>query len=166
MSGELIGCDDCHGTIEIAGVPGSDPAGRWCMYDLSPLLSDEAVRGSDRLMPGAEGRRPKRRRYDVTKRLLPVVFTGFVDDTGMPVGRDDAPAQLELTLLGFQQSLNVGPFRVPQTGDGTLAVEWTLNSGATLATDVHVVNLRERRTGWGIWDGDVELSMPLPWALT
>lgn len=163
MSGQIQGCDDCHGTIEIAGVPGSDPDGRWCIYDLSPLLTDEEVRGNDRIMPLVPGRRPKPRRYDTTRYLLPIVFTGWTDDLGQPVARADAPGRLVSTMAEFQMALGIGPNRAAPTGDGTVTASWVLPDGQEWTTDLHVLRLRARRTAWGLWDGDLELSLPLPW---
>jgi len=164
MSGE-IGCDECNGTIEIGTIPGSDPVGRWCVYDLSPLLSDEADRGNDLLMPGTPGRRAKPRRFDVTRYLLPIVFTGWVDELGDPVAREDVPAQLVATMVEFQTALGIGPARPAPSGDGTFPAEWTLPDGSVWTTDLHVLRLRNRQTAWGIWDGDVELSLPVPWTV-
>jgi hypothetical protein len=166
MSGLIQNCDDCNGTIEINEVPGSDPFGRWCIYDLAPLLTDEADRGTDLLMPTAQGRRPKPRRFDVTRYLLPIVFTGWVDDAGDPLGRGDAPAQLVATIDAFQTALGIGPARGPALSiDGTVPAVWDKPNGAQWTTDLHVLRLRNRQTAWGIWDGDLELSLPMTWTV-
>ena len=159
MSGR-IACDESAGTLTISGVDLSDPVGRWCCYDLMPLLTDIAQRGTDLLIPGAAGRRPKRRRLDVTRYLLPMIFTGWVDDLGDDVDRDQAVAQLQSTLVEFTGDV-VGTPTPP--GDGTRPAVFTLANGDQWTTDLHVLMLRRRETAWGIWDGDLEISLPLEW---
>src|SRR5690606_9859504 len=115
-------------------------------------------------MPMVPGRRPKPRRYDTTRFLLPIVFTGWTDDMGAPVAREDAPAELVSTMTWFQTQLGIGTARPAPTGDGTVPAVWTLPDGQSYATDLHVLRLRQRQTAWGLWDGDLEASLPIPWS--
>lgn len=163
MSG-LINCDGCGGTLTISNVSLNDTNGRWCAYDLGVLLTDKADRGTDLLMPGAAGRRPKRRRYDPTRYLLPIVFTGYVDENG-DVTTGDVQAQLVKTMRTFMAGV-LGDPSPSGSGNGTRPAVYTLDDGTKWSGDIHTLRLRRRETMRGVWDGDLEISVPLEWSIS
>jgi hypothetical protein len=65
--------------LEINSVPLATPA--WRILDLS-RLHGLAVRGSDRIMPGANGMRAQRRRRTIYSQSLPLLVVGRYDREG------------------------------------------------------------------------------------
>lgn len=61
--------------VEIDGVPLSTPA--WEHLDIQALYSGPGVRGDNRVMPGAIGRRALPKRADETTRTLTLAIFGF-----------------------------------------------------------------------------------------
>ena len=116
--------------LEIDGVPLATPA--WEIVDLSPLWQPADVRGSDRLIPGAAGVKPYRRRRTVSKRSLPMIVYGFEDLDG--VAYADVREGLE-TNLDYLRANVVDPTNV---GDGTRTAVLHLPSGSTRTGSVHV----------------------------
>lgn len=123
----------CAGTVKIGAVLLNCPA--WDVPDPSGLWITGDVRGSDRLIPGAAGVLPFRRRRTVTEYTLDMVIVGMVDETGAEY--EDALAGLELNL----ETLRVGVVEPTNTGNGTRAAVLTLPSGLTRTADVHVLGL-------------------------
>lgn len=124
----------CTGTLQIGTVVLSCPA--WDITDLTPLWVETTVRGGDRLIPGAAGVRPFRRRVTVTTHALPMLISGDVDPLG--VVNTDAWVGLEENLADLWTNV-VAP---TNTGDGTRAAILTMPSGATRTANVHVLGLR------------------------
>lgn len=54
----------------------------WLALDLSPLEGMAALRGQNRILPGASGRRARRRRIDQTSVDIPMWITGAWDPIG------------------------------------------------------------------------------------
>lgn len=121
------------GTLTIDGVSLNCPA--WDAFDLSGLWIEGSVRGSDRLIPGAAGVLPFRRRRTVTTYQLPLIIVGMVDENGADY--EDAMAGLELNL----ETLRSGVIEPTNTGDGTRAAVLSMPSGASRTADVHVLEL-------------------------
>lgn len=116
------------GELVINGVslhcPAWDIVGRAIME----LWETPSLRGSDRLIPGVAGVVPYRRRVTVTKRTMPLVISGAVDQGGAPYAD---------TLIGLESNItflrnNVGD--PPATA--TLAATLTMPSGATRAAAI------------------------------
>lgn len=121
------------GMLTIGGVSLNGPA--WDVPDLSGLWISGAVRGSDRVIPGAAGVLPFRRRRTVTEVTLEMIVVGMVDSAGLAY--DDALQGLELNL----EALRSGVVEPTNTGNGTRAATLTLPSGDTRAADVHVLGM-------------------------
>jgi hypothetical protein len=68
--------------VEIDGVPLSTPA--WEHLDIGAMYSGPAVRGENRVMPGATGRRALPKRADETTRTLTLAIYGFQRWDGEP----------------------------------------------------------------------------------
>lgn len=154
----------CGGELTVSGVSLSDVAGRWFSYDLLKLFSDWSDRGQDLVMPGVPGRRAKPRRFDATRFLLPIVFSGWVDSSGDVVPWDDRPAQLAATMETFITGVVGDP--TPGVGDGTRPATYVDDNGSVWSARMHVVRLRRRQTWWGGWDGDLEVVVPVEWQIT
>lgn len=129
----LLASSNCYGSITIDGVAMNCPA--WTLPDLSALWGTEDVRGADRLIPGTAGVKPYQRRATVTHYSLPFLVTGQVTVSG---GVNADPYQGLQTNMAYLQSNVLQP---TGTGDGTRTLVWTLPSGATVTSHVHVLGL-------------------------
>ena len=139
------------GDLEIATGDGTDvEAGAislvndplWMVSNLGMLWVRGEVRGSDVLMPGADGVRPFRRRPTVTAYSLPFVISGDVDyETGEACSSDDDRwVAFERNLAYIDDNL-VAP---PGTREGTREARMTMPSGAERWADLHVLRLTGR----------------------
>ncbi len=61
----------------------------WMATALDDVRRPAAIRGEDTLIPGPAGVVVNRRRRTVSRRLIPVLFTGDVDSDGDPGGAPD-----------------------------------------------------------------------------
>lgn len=133
------------GQLVIGAVALCGPA--WDVPDLSPLWISGELRGSDRIIPGASGVLPFKRRRTVTEVDLDMLVVGMVSSSG--AAYDDALEGLELNL----EALRSGVVEPTGTGDGTRNATLTMPSGNTRTGDVHVLGLEvgslraERRDG-------------------
>lgn len=121
------------GTLTIDGLSLNGPA--WDVPDLSPLWVSGAIRGDDRLIPGAAGVIAYPRRRTVTEVDLDMIITGDVDQSG-----DDYPDAVE----GLEANLEVLRATIVEpvtTGTGTRSATLTMPSGASRTGDVHVIKL-------------------------
>lgn len=154
-------CDPCYGELTINDVSLHTPA--WCATDLSELWGSFDLRGANRVIPGARGRRAFVRRVDETKYSIPLLITGYCDANGVPWAEDveDTPdvyddiyddvyqgfatgfmAGLELNVNALQTAFYLDdPTGVTYS---LLDAVFTLPSGATRTTQVQVVGLRGR----------------------
>lgn len=99
------------------------------------LWHGPAVRGSDRLIPGAAGVRPHRRRATVTKRQLELVIFGDNDIDGDP--HTDPQEGLEANVAYIRANITDPIVAEP----GTRTVVVGLPSGATMTGEAHVEEL-------------------------
>lgn len=124
-------CSTWSGTLEIGGV--SMHTDSWDATDLMDLWGEADQRGSDRLIPGAAGVLPRRRRRTVSGRQIPMVFQA------------DTFAALA-TAVDLFLSTVVAP---TNTGDGTRAATLTMPNGDVRTADVHVTGLQLGQRGSG-----------------
>lgn len=147
-----IDCDLSFGWLTIDGHSLHTPA--WCAYDLSPLWGTPEVRGGNRLLPGATGVLPYRKRATETRLSLPFVVYGAFDADGTP--NEDPFAGLEANLA-FLYTYVILP---TNTGDGTRELVWHRPSGSSTTADVHVVGYRPSVKPGGIALGTLEIADP------
>lgn len=155
--GEL-NCDTETGELDLGGMPGSDPNGRWCMCDLSDLWSDIDYRGSDVIIPGQAAAIDNPRRFTPTRYLLPIVFTGWVNSTGDYVGQAGSVRRCYQALQVWRTVFAPGAGQVD-----AVAVTFTDPDGVEFTSLGHVSDLRKREFDGGIWEGNVELTITQPW---
>jgi hypothetical protein len=107
----------------------------WWISDLSPLWGSPDVRGADKVIPGASGVRPKKRRANVTQVVLELVVVGEYDRFDAPTAIDPTE-QLEANVAYLRANV-MDPTNV---GDGTRLATHHLPSGATRSGPVHVID--------------------------
>lgn len=121
--------------LEVNSIPLATPA--WEIPDLSGLLDSGALRGSDRLLPGATGVRPHRRRRTVWVVTFPLDVVGDVDEDGDPVTDPNEGVNEHMAYLNANLGFADG------TGDGT--VPCVFHRGGSLtnwAADVHFLGFK------------------------
>lgn len=138
MSG--FDCDSPDGQLTVAGTAMRTAA--WWTDDLALLWQSGDERGRDRIIPGATGVKPYRRRRTVTTYALPMLVLGGVNSAGV--------AQAD-PWEGFQA--NVTALRAVTdptgTGDGTRALVLTMPDGSTRTGSAHVsLRLGTPIRGW------------------
>jgi hypothetical protein len=136
--------------LEIATVPLATPA--WRILDLSRLYGLEK-RGSDLVMPSAEGARPYERKVTLRTVGLPLLVEGQQDREGAP------HANLYEGLDDNIDALMTAIVEPPGTTEGTLAAVWHRANGDWSA-DVHVESMTPQAWGRGWLRFTLELSIP------
>lgn len=98
---------------ELNGIPLDTYAWRVVNSGYDELLNCPRLRGTDLVMPGAQGVRPYPRIIDVTVVAIPMLVTGAFDEDGVPIANPRAG------LLQHRDYLraNLG---LAATGDGTV----------------------------------------------
>lgn len=148
------------GNLTLNGVPMKTRA--WTCPDLTPLWLPAAVRGQDRLFPGANGVRALRRRTTVTQYALDFRVSGISDMDGVVVaGTGNGPEefeQLELNLTYLRN--NVIDPRTTPNADGTVPGVLTMPSGATRTADVHVLGFTVNNRVSHVLQGVLDISIP------
>jgi hypothetical protein len=124
-----------NGQLTINSVALNNAFGAWRCLDLSELWLRGAQRGRDRVLPGATGVIPYRRRITVTEVDLPMVIGGDVDRLGNVNSNKISGFQVNLEYLMANVVAPTG------AGDGTRAATLTLPSTTTRTADVHVLGL-------------------------
>jgi len=119
--------------LEINGVPLATPA--WEASDLNSLLQGPDQRGSDRLLPGASGVRPYKRRATVSKRSVRLVIFGDYDREGVAYADPFAGLVANIDYLRLNVSDPTG------TGDGTRTAILRLSAVSAKTGSVHVEGL-------------------------
>lgn len=117
--------------LSIDGIPLATPA--WEILDLAPLWDAANVRGRDRLIPGAAGVIPYRRRNTVSVRSLPLVIFGSYDQDG------NLATDGRIQLRENTDYLIANIVNPPDTAEGTRFAELVLPDGSTVSNDVHVI---------------------------
>lgn len=131
--------DLSFGTLSVNGL--SMFTGCWFIGDMSPILDDAELRGSDRLIPMAPGTLARPRRRTVTRKDFPLFITGKFNQAGDIVGADDTAwkAGLITNIRALKDGLGIGedaPFSIY----GTVEVQWTEPSGSIQTKDAHVLS--------------------------
>lgn len=117
--------------LEISSIPLHTPA--WRVRNLYVLLTGPDVRGSDRILPGANGEKVFRRRVAASTRTLELVILGHKDQDGNI--NADAHVGLEANLAYLRANLLAPPTASPWTRPAVLH----LTGGGTLSANVHVL---------------------------
>lgn len=124
----------------------------WQVFELWRLVAGPAVRGSDRVLPGAQGVRPFRRLATVTEYGLPIIVSGDV----APQGVASQVGEVEQTALNVDWL--IGRF-MGLPNPGTVAATLTLGD-SSWSGDVHVTGVEPSGGGLGWWRGTLALSIP------
>jgi hypothetical protein len=121
--------------LEVNSVPLDTHA--WRVLSYGDLFSAPAVRGDDRIMPGAPGRRALRRLVDATVKSLSLHVYGWRDQDG---GAIADPLEGLLTHAAYlRANLGLGL----TTGDGTVPAVFHRGSLANLTGDVTVLAISD-----------------------
>lgn len=149
-----------EGNLTLNDVPMKTRA--WTCPDLTPLWMPTAIRGTDRLFPGASGVRALPRRTTVTQYSLEFRVCGISDMTGLvTTGMGNGPEefqQLEFNLNYLRE--NVIDPRTTPNADGTVLGVLTMPSGATRTAYVHVLGFTVNTRVAHVLQGQLELSIP------
>lgn len=137
--------------VEINGVPLHTPA--WHVANLDVLWRGPSTRGSDDIIPGADGVRPNRRRPTVTPVSLELCIVGTHDWEGNP--NPDARIGLEENIDHLRANVT-DPTGV---GDGTVTCVLHLPSGATREGDVHIEGFDITGDGPGAVGAVIDLTI-------
>ncbi len=142
--------------LSIAGIALATPAFRG--VDLSDLLRPADQRGGDRVIPhGGVVSKPRRR--TVSKRSLPMVINGNLDQDGVAIANYRIGVD---THIAYLIANIVEPIT---TGTGTRSATLVL-AAASYTRDIHVEALDIRDRDGPIVFATLQLSIPTPTAST
>lgn len=142
-----------HGQLHINSIPLMCPG--WRVTNLQVLDSAAATRGSDVVIPGVAGVKPRRRRTTVTERSLEMLFVGDRNWTGEPYAN---PFQGKKSNIRYFRHYVVRP---PQTTAGTHTAVLTDADGQTVERPVHVTGFEVAEwIGAGKVRAVLDLSIP------
>ncbi len=149
-----------EGNLTLNGIPMKTRA--WTCPDLTPLWLPPAIRGQDRIVPGASGVLPHRRRKTVTQYALDFRIAGIASMGGViTTGTGNGPAefqQLEFNLDYLRQ--NVLDTRTSPNLDGTVPGVLTMPSGDIRTADVHVLGFTVNNRVAHVLQGVLDISIP------
>jgi hypothetical protein len=149
-----------EGNLTLNGIPMKTRA--WTLPDLTPLWMPAAVRGQDRILPGASGVIAHRRRRTVTQYALDFRVAGIADMDGVGAGNDavgpEEFEQLEYNLTYLRT--NVIDPRITPNLDGTVPGVLTMPSGAIRTADVHVLGFTVNTRVAHVLQGVLDISIP------
>lgn len=134
--------------LEIAEVPLATPG--WQCLNPMEMRQGLATRGKDRLIPGAAGVLPGKRRPTSTQRLLELVVNGELDWEGEPY--TDGHEGLDANLMHLREFVT-DPLGNGRDG-GPLEAVLHLPDGSTSVGQVHVESFT-----WGYWGTDAQAAM-------
>lgn len=154
---------DCEGTLTIDGISMNRPA--WAIIGddrggggLLQLLTTVDLRGDDKVIPGAAGVLPFRRRTTATRYSFRLLVTGEVNQSGA------ANANPITGLTNNLKYLWTNVIDPPSTATGTVSAVWTLPDATTLSSSVHVVRCEPTSYAFNdeqsIWEGRLVISSP------
>ena len=152
----------CTGTLTIGSTLLNTVA--WDITDLTELWYVVDQRGEDRVLPGAAGVIPYRRRETVTPIDLILLINGSVNASGTPY------ANVITGLATNLATIMSGVVNPTGATDGTRAASLTIPGLTTRTTTVHVEGLREIRKlinpvdDEALWEGALRLSIPVKFA--
>lgn len=148
------------GNLTLNGVPMKTRA--WTCPDLTPLWMSPAIRGTDRILPGALGVIPHRRRKTVTQYSLDFRVAGISDMDGVITpGSGNGSAefqQLEYNMQYLRQYV-LDPRTSPNL-DGTVPGVLTMPSGQIRTADVHVLGFTVNTRVSHVLQGVLDISIP------
>lgn len=121
------------GDLTIGGIAMNCPA--WKVLNLHELWQPADQRGADRVVPGASGVLPLRRRDTVTQRSLQMLISGTHLQNGTEASTPLIGLQVNVEYLRDNVVAPTG------TGNGTRTAVLTMPSGATRTESVHVVGM-------------------------
>lgn len=127
----------------------------WNVLDLRLLWVGQALRGTDRVLPGVRGVLPFRRRKTVFQAPLPMLITGTSDMFGGPPVsgvQEQLQANIEYLKTNVLEPTNVG--------DGTLPADLFMPDGTQLEADVHVLGFTPAQWHPYHVGGILDLSIP------
>lgn len=135
-----FGCEpNCFGTLTIVGASDDDfslNTWGWMVQNLTPLWFEAVYAGTNRIVPGADGRVGYPKELDESPGALIFYVTGYSDEAG--VIATDQLVQLEANI----ELLKANVFDPVPTGDGARPCELTMPSGATKTARVQFDSLR------------------------
>lgn len=138
--------------LTIAGVPMSTPG--WRIQNLPDLVRGPDFRGDDVLVPLLAGRRPKRRRADVTKLTIQMEIWGDFDREG------NAYTNAIVGAITNVNYLRANCFDPVDTGDGTRACKIVLPDATDLDAPAHCGPLIVNMISPGRYRATADLSLP------
>lgn len=148
-----IDVGDCaYGTLVIDNVSLHTPA--WHAPDLSELWWTPDVRGQNTLRPHQKGRKANAKRAEQTRFSLPMIVTGYCDETGEPF--ESFAAGLERNVRYLQTYVAL-PTNI---GDGTRTAVWTLPSGTQVTAEIQVEGLRGALLPGALYRPTLEIVAP------
>lgn len=158
-----INAPTCEGTLTIGTTLMNRPA--WAIVgddqgegSLIQLWPEFDVRGEDRLLPGANGVIPYRRRLTVTEWELRLMVVGDVDQNGNPT------ADAALGLMQNLEILRSGVFAPVASATGTRSATLTYPGMTPRTADIHVLGFKRTFMRLGrnkaIYDGKMRISIP------
>jgi hypothetical protein len=136
---------------EVDGVPLATTA--WALENLYELWQPAETRGQDRILPGAAGVRPYRRRATVTRRTLNLSIWGDVDWDG--VAYDDWRVGLMLNI----DHLRTGIVDATVTGDGTRLLDLHMPDGDVRSARIHVEGMSLASLNWYAVRSTIDISL-------
>lgn len=149
-----------EGNLTLNGIPMKTRA--WTCPDLTPLWLPSAIRGQDRILPGAAGVIPHRRRRTVTQYALDFRICGMANMGGVvTTGTGNGLAefqQLEYNLKYLRD--NVIDPRISPNLDGTVPGVLTMPSGAIRTANVHVLGFTVNERVSHVMQGILDISIP------
>lgn len=120
--------------LELNSIALACPA--WEITNIEELFNDMSVRGSDRIMPGAAGRRALKRVVDATVFTFSFEVYGDVDVDGTPI------ADSAVGLIQHLDYLKANLGLADQTGDGTVPAVFHRDTESSLLADVHFLGFK------------------------
>ncbi len=117
--------------VSVNGVPLATPA--WIVNDLSPLWEAGSLRGDDRIIPFAPGKKPLRRILDELRVVIPITVFGDFDQDG--VAQSNARIGLQTNVDYLRDNI-----LTPNPSDpGTWPLVLHLPDGTTRSADCFVL---------------------------
>jgi len=138
--------------LEINSIPLATPA--WDCLNIHVLWQSPAIRGSDRLLPGAVGVRPRRRRVDVTKYTLELVIRGEQNWEGTYYA--SAATGLETNVYYLRSNVT----DVYTSGDGTRSATLHNPAGGTKTGYLHVESFQLEPVSFKTARATIDISIP------
>lgn len=154
---------DCEGVLTIGGISMNRAA--WAVVGdeqgqggLLPLWVATEQRGSDRLIPGAAGLIPYRRRETATVHDLRILVVGDVNGAGSPVTNS---AEGLAANLAYLETNVIQPTNLT---DGTRSASLTIPGQTTRTASIHVLGLVPQvyrlNSAGSIFIGTLQISIP------